>query len=116
MAGVKQAMAQLTLNCQPMQRTYDVAVAGGGTAGVMAACAAAREGARVIMPVSYTHLDVYKRQGKYNVGTLGRFGQQLGKRNFKIPQRSGKQCRRQPDRGFKMCIRDRPWGSPPCPP
>ena len=75
MAGVKQAMAQLTLNYQPMQRTYDVAVAGGGTAGVMAACAAAREGARVIMlereyalggtstPVSYTHLDVYKRQG-----------------------------------------------------
>ena len=49
MAGVKQAMAQLTLNYQPMQRTYDVAVAGGGTAGVMAACAAAREGARVIM-------------------------------------------------------------------
>ena len=42
-------MAQLTLNYQPMQRTYDVAVAGGGTAGVMAACAAAREGARVIM-------------------------------------------------------------------
>ena len=42
-------MAQLTLNYQPMQRTYDVAVAGGGTAGVMAACAAAREGARVIL-------------------------------------------------------------------
>ena len=42
-------MAQLTINYKPADKTYDVIVAGGGTAGVMAACAAAREGARVII-------------------------------------------------------------------
>lgn len=42
-------MAQLTINYKPVDKTYDVIVAGGGTAGVMAACAAAREGARVII-------------------------------------------------------------------
>ena len=42
-------MAQLMVDYEPVQRAYDVVVAGGGTAGVMAACAAAREGARVLM-------------------------------------------------------------------
>ena len=42
-------MAKLTINYNPAGQTYDVIVAGGGTAGVMAACAAAREGARVII-------------------------------------------------------------------
>ena len=40
---------------------YDVIVVGPGAAGMMAAGTAARNGHRVL-PVSYTHLDVYKRQ------------------------------------------------------
>ena len=38
-------------------RQFDVVVAGGGTAGVVAALAAARQGAKVaLIAVSYTHL------------------------------------------------------------
>ena len=68
-------------------RVYDVVVAGGGAAGLVASIVAARRGADVLLieyndvlgkkilatgngkcnytnrnPVSYTHLDVYKRQ------------------------------------------------------
>ena len=42
--------------------SYDVAVIGAGHAGCEAALAAARLGLRTIISVSYTHLDVYKRQ------------------------------------------------------
>ena len=41
---------------------YDVAVIGGGISGCMAAIAAARCGASVILIEKYGFLDVYKRQ------------------------------------------------------
>lgn len=47
-------MAQLTINYKPVDKTYDVIVAGGGHGGRDAACAAAREGcARDILEREY---------------------------------------------------------------
>ena len=45
-------MAQLTINYKPAGQTYDVIVAGGGTAGVMAACAAARATSSAATPLA----------------------------------------------------------------
>ena len=59
-------MAKLTINYNPAGQTYDVIVAGGGTAGVMAACAAAREGARVKMCI---------RDSRYGGSDFGGFFQ-----------------------------------------
>ena len=44
------------------RQAFDIVVIGGGPAGYVAAIKAAQLGGKVA-PVSYTHLDVYKRQG-----------------------------------------------------
>ena len=60
---------------------YDLAIIGGGAAGMAAAVFASENGVRTVViehnrqlgkkPVSYTHLDVYKRQGEYHYQLCG---------------------------------------------
>ena len=46
----------------PIAYSVDVLVVGSGPAGFAAAVNAARQGAKTLLAVSYTHLDVYQRQ------------------------------------------------------
>ena len=63
LSATKQSFRTLQIRTMSTNiKHYDYLVIGGGSGGVASARRAASYGAKTLLAVSYTHLDVYKRQ------------------------------------------------------